>query len=261
MPENSQNLGKPVSFAIGDTIYSQGSQSKGVYMIMSGQVDIWRSDGSQAHHIAAIGEGELLGEVSVIERRNHSVTAKASKPTEALFIDADAFRHSFADPLVRHVVNTLAARLRSSYVVTQSLENADTLPTVDIKSEHPTLEGASPLVAEKFLSFVELKDFPYRVGNIASPEKHCIITRGNLRVPLISTPELAINHFEVIRRNGEIYVRDLGSTHGTLVNGVSLSKYSLSATARLHPGKNSIVAGGPESLVRFALTVPHDYQP
>ena len=110
MSQDDSNFGKPVSFAVGDTIYSQGSESTGVYMILDGQVDIWRADGEQACHIASIGGGELLGEVSVIARRNHSVTANASRPTNALFNGAEAFRRSLAAPRVRHGGNTLDSR-------------------------------------------------------------------------------------------------------------------------------------------------------
>lgn len=256
MKQDAENFGKPVSFDVGDTIYEQGSESSGVYMILDGQVDIWRTDGEQAHHIASISGGELLGEVSVIERRDHSVTAKASRPTNALFIDADAFRRSFSDPLVRHVVNTLAARLRSSYAVSRAIEEETGVSSAQQKSDKPTIEGASRLVADKFLTFVEVTEFPYVVGNIASQEKHTIASPSSLKIPLTGVVELCDNHFEIIRRSGALYVRDLGSPHGTLVNGDALSKYGISATARLKAGKNEVVAGGAESPVRFTVTIP-----
>ena len=256
MSDQPDSFGKPVSFELGDTIYAQNSESAGVYMILEGQIDIWRADGEQAHHIASLGEGELLGEVSVIERRKHSVTAKASRPTSALFIDADAFRRSFSDPLVRHVVNTLAARLRSSYGTALANE-ADTEQTnVHFKSDQPTIEGASRMVADKFLSYIEITEFPFLIGNVASTEKHCISNPSSLKIPLSGAHELADSHFEIIRRSGDIYVRDLGSPYGTLVNGGALRKYGASATAKLSPGKNEVVAGSAESPVRFTITIP-----
>jgi len=257
MADEPSSFGEAVSFALGDTIYAQDSESAGVYMILEGQIDIWRADGKQAHHIASLGEGELLGEVSVIERRKHSVTAKASRPTNALFIDAEAFRRSFSDPLVRHVVNTLAARLRSSYGPTPESDDGENQTGAHFKSDKPTIEGASPMVADKFLSYIEINEFPYLVGNISTTQKHCITNPSSLKIPLSGAHELADNHFEVIRRSGDIYVRDLGSTHGTLVNGNALSKYGASATARLGIGKNEVVAGGAESPVRFTVTIPN----
>jgi len=260
MPHDNNSFGEPVSFDVGDTVYSQDSESAGVYMLLDGQIDIWRTEGEQAYHIASISGGELLGEVSVIERRKHSVTAKASHPTNALFIEAEAFRRSFADPLVRHVVNTLAARLRSSYAVTKSIEEEGGPSVVQVKSDKPTIEGASQLVADKFLTFVEINEFPFVVGNVSSKEKHSVIGTNTLKIPLVGTPELSDSHFEIIRRSGELCVRDLGGPHGTIVNGDALSKYGMKAIGKLHPGKNEVVAGGPESLVRFIVIIPPEYQ-
>jgi hypothetical protein len=256
MSQDQEDFGKPVNFDVGDTIYTQDSESAGVYMILEGQVDIWRAEGEQAHHIASIGGGELLGEVSVIERSKHSVTAKVSRPTNALFIEGDAFRRSFSDPLVRHVVNTLATRLRSSYAITAAIEEDSDQGTAVAKSSKPTIEGASRVVADKFLTFIEMEEFPFLVGNIASTEKHSISTNNSLRVPLTNLRELADAHFEVVRRDGGLSIRDLGSPQGTMVNGESLSKYGLKATAKLMEGKNEIVAGNNESPVRFIVTVP-----
>lgn len=257
MTQTAENFGKPVSFAVGDTIYRQGTESAGIYMLLDGRVEIWRHDGDDAHHLASIGAGELLGEVSVIERSKHSVTAKASEATNALFIDAEAFRRSFSDPLVRHVVNTLAARLRSSYAITKSIMEERGDEAAPCKSEYPTLEGISRLVADKLLTFVELKEFPFTVSNLNSKANHSLISDKQIKIPLPAVPELADNHFEIVKRDGELYVRDLGCPQGTLVNGEPLSRYSMKATAKLKVGRNEVVAGGPESPVRFAVTLPN----
>ncbi|MBV1901316.1 MAG: cyclic nucleotide-binding domain-containing protein [Kordiimonadaceae bacterium] len=256
MPKNEPSMGSSIDFSLGDVIYKQGSESAGVYMILEGQVEIWRHDENDSHHIASIGAGELLGEVSVIEHAKHSVTAKASKPTQALFIEADAFRKSFSDPLVRHVVSTMASRLKSSYSGTQVGEDSATSGGPRPKSDYPTIEGSSRLVANKFLSFVEITEFPFLVGNTPQKSQHCITTTTSLRVPLSGTHELANSHFELILRGGILCVRDLGGPHGTIVNGEVLSRYSLSAIAQLKPGKSEIVAGGAESPVRFTITIP-----
>ena len=136
----SMNLGEHINFEIGDTVYEQGSPSDGVFMILDGQIEIWRHDDETGHHIASLGGGELLGEVSVIERKAHSVTAKASQRTTALFITADAFRKSFADPLVRHVVHTLANRLRSSYAIKAAMAGQADPKTHHFKSRKPTID-------------------------------------------------------------------------------------------------------------------------
>ncbi|MCJ9429193.1 cyclic nucleotide-binding domain-containing protein [Kordiimonas marina] len=257
MTETEHTTGREIIYELGDTVYEQGSPSDGIYMILDGRIDIWHENEDDAHHIASLGSGELLGEVSVIERANHSVSARASCRTKVLFIDAEAFRRSFSDPLVRHVVHTLAARLRSSYSAKQTSDRTDgKIP--HFKSDKPTIEGSSRLVADRLLTFVELKEYPFTVGNIHNTEKHAVISATGLKIPLPSAPELADNHFEIIKREGELWVRDLGSQHGTMVNGEKLSKYTMKATSKLKPGQNVTIAGSAESPVRFIITVPFE---
>ena len=253
---DTASMGEHIRFHVGDTIYEQNSPSDGVYMILDGQVEIWRHEGDAGHHIASLGGGELLGEVSVIERKNHSVTARASKVTTVLFISAEAFRKSFSDPLVRHVVNTLATRLRSSYAIKGAIEGTTELKVHHFKSNKPTIEGLSRVVADKLLTFVELTDFPYTIGNVASRDGHCVMSPLSLKLPLKGVPELADNHFEIVRRDGALWIRDLGAQQGTLVNGEKLGKYTMKATAKLKVGRNQVVAGGPDSPVRFLISIP-----
>ncbi|MFC4349863.1 cyclic nucleotide-binding domain-containing protein [Kordiimonas lipolytica] len=255
MTVQPSSMGEQVTFKKGDIIYAQDDDSTGVYMILDGQIDIWRFEGENSHHIAALGSGELLGEVSVIEKKKHSVTARASRDTIALFITAEAFRKSFSDPLVRHVVHTLANRLRSSYAIQSAIQEKTDQPA-QYKSKHPIIEGESRLVADKLLTFTEVKEFPFTVGNISSKSDHAIVGAVTLKVPLNHTPELSDSHFEVIKRDGSIWIRDLGSQHGTMVNGQKLGKYTLNATAKLKTGWNHVSAGGPESPVKFLITVP-----
>lgn len=253
---DTASMGEQIRFRAGDTIYEQDSASDGVYMILDGQVEIWRHDGDTGHHIASLGGGELLGEVSVIERKTHSVSARASKLTTALFITAEAFRKSFADPLVRHVVHTLATRLRSSYAIKEAIEGTADPKALHFKSKRPTIEGLSRVVSDKLLTFVELLEFPFTVGNIASRDGTCVVSPASLKVPLKGVPELADSHFEIVRRDGALWVRDLGASQGTLVNGVKLSKYTMNATAKLKVGRNQVIAGGPDSPVRFIVSIP-----
>ncbi|MEX0299283.1 MAG: FHA domain-containing protein, partial [Kordiimonas sp.] len=193
-----------------------------------------------------------------IERSKHSVTAKASEATNALFIEAESFRKSFSGPLVRHVVNTIAARLRSSYAITKSIMEERGDEGAICKSADPTIEGISRLVADKLLTYVELKEFPFTVSNFNSQAAHSVISPNSLKVPLPGVPELSDNHFEVVKRDGDLYVRDLGGPHGTLVNNEALSRYSMNAIAKLKPGRNEVVAGGSESPVRFSITLPQN---
>ena len=85
------------------------------------------------------------------------------------------------------------------------------------------------------------------------------------RRPRSSPPDLAIPepppyrlsraHFSLVAQGGEVVVRDLASTLGTIVNDRPLGRDFPIDSAPLHPGENTIVAGGRGSPFVFAVTL------
>ena len=69
----------------GEIIYRVGSVPNGIFIIMSGLVEIYSKDGLKLN---TIGEKEILGETSTILNLKRSVTAKAGKNgATALYIN------------------------------------------------------------------------------------------------------------------------------------------------------------------------------
>ena len=60
-------------------------------------------------------------------------------------------------------------------------------------------------------------------------------------------------HFAILRTEDGLQVRDLESTLGTSVNGVSLGRHFGSDLASLKRGENIIAAGGVDSPFRFRV--------
>lgn len=258
------DIGQPTFYKAGDVLYRQGGSSEGVYIILEGAVSISRQDGDQTQHIADLEAGQLIGEVSVIEKAPHSVSATVSADSKILVIPAEQFRRSFSDPLVRHVVQTLSSRLRST-VKQHALQptkvgeaGAQGL-SARTKLVTPIIEGESRMVAEVLLAPAPMQSFPFMVGRlIAGNNTTPQLSKTSLLLPIRGVPELADEHFEIIRRDGALAVRDLGSPYGTILNGTDLSRYEAQATARLNPGPNSVTAGKSDSPVRFTVTLPEE---
>ena len=53
---------------------------------------------------------------------------------------------------------------------------------------------------------------------------------------VISDPTMCQRHFEIFKRDGEFFIRDLGSTNGTLVNGSKVQLTALQGGDRIHAG-------------------------
>ena len=84
--------------------------------------------------------------------------------------------------------------------------------------------------------------------------------------PSAIAPDLAIRepaphrlsraHFSLIVRDGEVVVRDLNSSLGTIVNDRPLGRSFPRDSAPLHKGENTLIAGGKGSPFVFTLTLP-----
>ena len=66
-------------FATGDVIFTKGENGNSAFLIEDGQVEIRDPDSGAA--IAIVGQGELIGEVALIDRRPRTATAVALKPS------------------------------------------------------------------------------------------------------------------------------------------------------------------------------------
>ena len=75
-----------VRFSEGETIFSEGDPSTYCYMILSGKVEIFLNipgvvKRSRTEKIATCFAGELIGEMSVINKGPRSASAVATEPT------------------------------------------------------------------------------------------------------------------------------------------------------------------------------------
>jgi signal transduction histidine kinase len=72
-------------FAAGQVIFQENAPGDGVYFVKSGEVEI-ASDTGERRVFTRLGEGEIFGEMAVIEHQPRSAGALATKPTEVFFL-------------------------------------------------------------------------------------------------------------------------------------------------------------------------------
>lgn len=93
-------------FRPGQSIFSEGDRTAGIYLIKSGKVEISKTtlDGWK-HQLAVLSENSIFGELSVIEnKKTHGADAIAMEPTELCRIavgDFKAFEKTNADMMYK----------------------------------------------------------------------------------------------------------------------------------------------------------------
>lgn len=107
------------SVSVGDVLWHQGTEAKGMALIIEGRVAVaLRLPGDRTVDLAEVAPGETLGELPLIDGGPHSATARVTEAGSLLFLSRADFvafvsrRGPVAYVLRRRFVAVAAARLR-----------------------------------------------------------------------------------------------------------------------------------------------------
>ena len=113
-----------VAFKAGDTIISEGDDGDTAFFIINGSVDVIIGRGAKARTVGTLLEGEVFGEMSLIEPGPRSATIRAATDVECLATSYEDFIAAIEDNPDRAVafMKTLVRRLRQ---MNELMETAD----------------------------------------------------------------------------------------------------------------------------------------
>src|SRR5690625_724409 len=84
---------KTTFYLKGATLTRQGSIGETLFIVVSGEVDVWLEEASQRHRVAVVGSGEVLGEMSLLTGEPRRATLTASTDVECYLLDRELFQH------------------------------------------------------------------------------------------------------------------------------------------------------------------------
>lgn len=110
-------LTRMVTLRADQTLFRQNDPPDGCYAVVDGtiKVAIVSSDGEEAL-LEILGEGDIVGEMGMVDGAPRSATITALKSSRVAFLPSAAFQH-FADQyptIYRHMLQILCKRLRTS---------------------------------------------------------------------------------------------------------------------------------------------------
>ena len=77
--------------APGTVLIREGDAGRGIFLILSGEVDVTKVDGSDRVLLAMLKAGDVFGEISLIEQSPTTATVTASRQTTVLFLSREVF--------------------------------------------------------------------------------------------------------------------------------------------------------------------------
>jgi len=107
----------------GKIVIAAGQPNRRLYLVVEGQLSV-RLDSLDNEPVASITEGEMFGELSVIDGEYTSAFVVTETPCKIIGIDGDILWELFKrTPYVAHnLLNTLARRIRNSNKVIEDLQ-------------------------------------------------------------------------------------------------------------------------------------------
>jgi len=105
---------KIVKFNAGDVIIAEGEEGNSAFLIKSGSVEVSVGEGKKTKTIANLRDGDIFGEMSLLEPGPRSATIKAVTATECTVTSYDDFMSSIQDNPEQAILfmKTLVLRLR-----------------------------------------------------------------------------------------------------------------------------------------------------
>lgn len=76
----------------GEVVIEKGSESQGLFLLVSGEVDVSRTEGADDLALARLGPGEYFGEISLVLQRPATADVTAASDTLCLLLPQESFR-------------------------------------------------------------------------------------------------------------------------------------------------------------------------
>ena len=259
-----------VSFRAGTVVFDEGDAAESAYRIREGSVEISQGNsGADRVVLAELGEGEIFGEMGLVEGRPRSARARAKTAVELDVLGKETVIRFLGDasggagPLIGQLFRRLRAgnnRLRVA------LEDPGSLPfTGEMANTAALLEGRESVWiepesgnarAQSALEPREITKFPYLIGRRSEVAGAPGDGQNDLLVGDEMPYRVSREHCAIEREGGRFYVRDRGSRMGCVVNGLVIGGNAGAMRAPLQPGENTLVLGVAARGMRFRVVVP-----
>jgi CRP-like cAMP-binding protein len=301
-------------FQPGQMIFREGDTTQEAYRILKGRVEISIAGEGKAVSLAQLGEGDIFGEMAMVDERPRSASAQALEVTECEVLTAENFNEAVLqrpEILIPYLASfferlrTANDRLRMEMRLRAQAEQRASVPVASTsaapvarvvapltKSIAPpslemtrvsapapvaTVPSAAPVTpppeggyqsviltacndharARLPKTSVAIQKFPFRIGRKHdTPGKGATVFASNdLPIADDKPYQISRNHCSIEREGDNFFVRDRGSSLGTVVNEAPIGLAENSLTHDLRGGENQILLGSDDSQFQFKVTL------
>jgi len=259
------------SYQPDEVIFRRGDPSDCAYLIEAGHVEVLAEDSSRPIHIALLGQGDIVGEMALIDERPRSLTARAVGEVSLSTVSREQFvKLMFNDPA--EGLRYLRAFFERLRIMNARLSRLD-FPGLDSPGlDSPVVKQTAAPCTSRRIKLIPLtvmselalpaegrviEHFPLRVGR-ESPKGKSRLSVNDVGLTDTEPFNVSREHFAIDREGDALVVYDRGSYLGTIVNGSQIGGHRKAGSAPLRAGTNEIIAGSKDSPFRFSVVTDED---
>jgi CRP-like cAMP-binding protein len=244
-------------FAVGDTLIRENDLGETAFIVHEGQVEIRKDVGGTMVHLATVGPGDTIGEMSMIEDTPRSATAVAITPVVADEVHHDDFYQALQTDreIALLLLKSLFERLREANATILQLRSGGAIPVEPVSEAKPPIlliEGLTP-EAEQVLPSTpfRVEQYPFRIGRCS----HNPLVHNDLEIEDKMPWQISRHHLAFVLEQGRAAVVDRGSTLGTSVDDRRLGGPKGEPGPIFLEGESLITLGKSDSPFRFQVIV------
>lgn len=120
--ESIASIAERLELAAGSEVFHEGDPGDGVYLIVSGEIEIVKRTSGGDRSLARLGAGSVLGEMSLLTSEMRSATGRAIAPAVVLRLPSPRFRTmlDIGSPAALKIVAGIAEVLSRRLAVTNA---------------------------------------------------------------------------------------------------------------------------------------------
>jgi Cyclic nucleotide-binding domain/FHA domain len=243
------------SFEPGEIVIQEGTKGTSAFIVLSGAVEVLKRSGDKDIVVATLGEGQVFGEMGLIEDRPRSATVKAMTELRLQVISREGFNELLQKKpsVLIPIIKSLFERLRqaSEMLAERRAAGQTKEQAFEVILEGHTVEARRALGNCKRT----ISKFPFLVGRDSKNTDTDVFYNNDLFLQEKEPYVVSRNHLAIHNERGGVWVIDRGSAFGTIVNGKEIGYRSGLTRARLDKEENQVIIGPATSKFIFLVKV------
>lgn len=221
-------FGTVVSFHPGQTILHQGKKGPGMYIILEGSALVTAKIlGEGGTYIATLEVGNLIGEISLVDKAPCATSVLASNNVSCLLITASYFEAlTIFNPNQKHkitraITHEIGSRLFDirnkigNFIVSSPMTQRSAFSSVIKSLHHPTIVPMDEEMLHQFKSFMSFRNF--NKDELHSLSQHSSLIRAPKDCNLINTGD----------KDSPVYIILRGAVQTSITEGNKAAKLSV----------------------------------